>query len=491
MSSPCQTPGSPPPPPRLAAVRSAGLAGACLSLALAIFLDPGVVVAQAPVEPGRDPAQAPGRIVGVAFDSAAAQPFDSATVLLLDPGGVEVWQRTWTDADGRFSLEAVAPGEHVVVLEHDHLANLRLTPILRTVEVESSREAEVRLDSPSLATLWPLLCEEPRADGVSVVVGRIVDSVTGVPQPGLTAAARWWSEEGEGRSVGSKTDATGSFALCGVPSDRPVMLTAIFLDGSVAEVRGELAPALAHHRDLELNLGRPGAIQGVISDAETGEPIPAAEVTLVGTDYRAVTGTDGSFRFSDLEQGRYDLEMDHLAYGRQEREVVLGSRTLEIDARFSPRAIELEGFTVTVLQPRLEDEGFYHRRRLRGATRATFLTGEELQARHAHDLPWALRNITGTWLRMVGDNGPYLEARSQGVTCSVPIFLDGMLMTGTLVDGTPLGGVFNLRNLDLDEILAVEVYPPDGGILALPAEFQARLPGLPGPGCGGLLIWTR
>jgi hypothetical protein len=82
---------------------------------------------------------------------------------------------------------------------------------------------------------------------------------------------------------------------------------------------------------------------------------------------------------------------------------------------------------------------------------------------------------------MVGDNGPYLEARSRGVTCSLPVFLDGMLMEG----------VFNLGNLDLDQILAVEVYPPDGGILALPTEFQGRLPGPPGPGCGGLLIWTR
>jgi hypothetical protein len=479
----------------MAGVGAGGLAGVCLGvclcLALAIFLDPSSALAQAPVESGITEAPPAGRIVGVAFDSAAAQPFDSAAVLLLDAGGVDVRARVWTDADGRFSFDTVPAGEHVVVLQHDHLENLRLTPILRTVEVESSGESTVRLDSPSLTTIWPLLCDEAPEDGVSVVVGRIVDTTTGVSQPGLTAAARWWTREAQGRSVVSRTDAGGFFTLCGIPSDRPVILTAILLDGSTVELRAELASDLAHHRDLELNLGRPGTIQGVVSDAETGEPIPDAVVRLVDTDHQTVTGSDGWFVFSDLEQDRYLLGMEHLAYGRQQKELLLGSRTLDIEARFSPRAIELEGVTVTVLQPRLEDEGFYHRQRLRGATRATFLTGEELEARHADNLAWALRNVTGTWMRMTGDDGPYLEGRSQGVTCSVPIFLDGMLMTGTLPDGTSLGGVFNLRNLDLDEILAVEVYPPDGGMLSLPTEFQGRLPGPPGRGCGGLLIWTR
>ncbi|MEJ2538516.1 MAG: carboxypeptidase regulatory-like domain-containing protein, partial [Gemmatimonadota bacterium] len=478
------------PPPRMACVGADGLAGVrpafwpgvCLCLALASFLVPSSALAQAPVESGTIEAPPPGRIVGVAFDSTAAQPFDSAAVLLLDAGGVEVRDRVWTDADGRFSFDAVPAGEHVVVLQHDHLANLRLTPILRTVAVESSGESTVRLDSPSLATMWPLLCDEALEDGVSVVVGRIVDSVTGVPQPGLTAAARWWTQEAQGRSVVSRTDAAGLFTLCGIPSDRPVILMAMMLDGSTVEVRAELAPAMAHHRDLELHLARAGAIQGVVSDAETGEPIPDAAVTLVGTDYRTVTGPDGWFGFSDLEQDRYLLEMEHLAYGRQQKELLLGSRTLDVDARFSARAIELEGVTVTVLQPRLEDEGFYHRRRLRGATQATFLTAEELGARHADNLAWALRNVTGTWMRMIGDNGPYLEASSRGVTCSLPVFLDGMLMDD---------GVFNLRNLDLDEILAVEVYPPDGVLIALPREFEGRLPGPPDAGCGGLLIWTR
>jgi len=469
------------PPPRVKGRRAGGLVATCQCIVLVALLDPSSVRAQLPGQSGGTPAPASGRIIGVAFDSAAAQPFDSASVLLLDTGGVEVRERVWTDTGGRFSFDAVAAGEHVVVLEHDHLSSLGLTPILRTVEVDASGETLVRLDSPSLTTIWPLLCDEAIEDGVSVVVGRIVDSATGVPQPGLTAAARWWTEEAQGQSVVSSTDAKGSFALCGIPSDRPVMLMAMFLDGSIVEVRAELAPALAHHLDLELDLGRPGTIQGVVSDAETGEPIPTATVTLVGTDYRTVTGPDGWFRFSDLEQDRYVLEMEHLAYGRQQKELLLGSRTLEVDARFSPRAIELEGVSVTVLQPRLEDEGFYHRRRLRSATQATFLTGDEIEERHAHNLPWALRNITGTWMRMIGENGPYLEARSRGVACSIPVFLDGMLMDG----------VFNLRSLSPDEILAVEVYPPTGGLLALPAEFAGRLPGLPGPGCGGLLVWTR
>lgn len=140
--------------PSLAAhLRFGWLAVAYVLLAPTILI-PTLGRAQEPLDTIRTVVAPPGRIVGSAFDSTAAQPFDSATVLLLDPGGVEVRQRALTESDGRFSFDGVPPGDYVLVLEHDHLANLRLTPILRNVRAQSSGAAEVHLDSPSLTTMW-------------------------------------------------------------------------------------------------------------------------------------------------------------------------------------------------------------------------------------------------------------------------------------------------------------------------------------------------
>ena len=446
--------------------------------ALAALLTSATLTAQEP-PPNRVGPRISGSIGGVAFDSVTARPLDDALVMLMDAGGLEIREQVRTDSQGRFLLENVPVGEHVVVLADDRLEELGLTPILRTVQVEASTESTIPLHTPSLATLWPLFCEGRQSGGTGVLYGRTLDSVTGVAQPEVSVSARWTQSAGRFGTVASQTDASGSYTLCGIPARTPVTLTARFIDGSVVEETVELNGAVVLPRDLMSGLGRPSAIQGFLSDAQTGEPISTAVVTLAGTDRRAVTGVDGGFRFPDLEQGAYLLEMEHLAYGRQQKELLLGSRTLEVDARFSAQAIELEGVTVSVPQPQLEDRGFYQRRRTVGATRATILTGEELMRRDSTSLPWALRNLPATEMRMSAPNGPTLQHRSGGRTCDMPVFLNNMLM----VD------VFNLASLDPDEILGIEVYPPTGaGFETLPLEYRTRAEY---PGCGGVLIWTR
>jgi len=464
-------------PPEQLAIRTGSAALLGVVLAFALFAPP-TVAAQDP-SANRVGPRISGSIGGLAFDSVTARPLDDALVMLMDAGGLEIRDQVRTDSQGRFLIEDVPVGEHVVVLAHDRLEDLSLTPILRTVQVQASTESTVPFHTPSLATLWPLFCEGRQSAGTGVVYGRTLDSVTGVAQPEVSVAAQWRESAGRVGTVSSETDASGAYTLCGIPGRTRVTLTARFIDGSVVEETVELNGAVVRPQDLMSGLGRPSAIQGFLFDAQSGEPIPTAVVTLAGTNRRAVTGADGSFRFPDLEQGAYLLEMEHLAYGRQQKELLLGSRTLEVDARFSAQAIELEGVTVSVLQPQLEDRGFYQRRRTVGASRATILTGEELMQRDSTSLPWALRNMPATEMRMSAPNGPTLQHRSGGQTCNMPVFLNNMLM----VD------VFNMASLDPDEVLGIEIYPPEGaGFSTLPLEYRTRAEY---PGCGGVLIWTR
>jgi len=341
----------------------------------------------------------------------------------------------------------------------------------------------VVLGIPSLASLWPLYCPDapPPAPTAGVLSGRVLDSVTEVPQPAVDVTARWVGPDGRTARTRTRTDRSGAFTLCGVPTDGPLTLTATFLDDLMVAEEVRLGGRQVAARDLTLPVGRPGTIRGTLTDADTGEPIASAVVTLAGTDRRAVTGRDGEFRFADLDQGEYLLQMEHLAYGTQSRELALGNRTLQVDARFSREAIELEGITVSVLQPRLEEEGFYQRKRRHSASSVTHLTGEELLTRDSTSLPWALQNIWDTEVRMTGENGAELQHRSRGRTCTMPVFVDGMLMRG----------VFNLGSLKPDEIEGIEIYPPQLlGLNLLPERFRLY-PGYTGSGCGGVLIWTK
>lgn len=57
-----------------------------------------------------------------------------------------------------------------------------------------------------------------------------------------------------------------------------------------------------------------GSISGSVSDKTTGEPVPTVNVTLTPGGASTVTGTDGSFSFTNLDPGDYTLEISKVGY---------------------------------------------------------------------------------------------------------------------------------------------------------------------------------
>ncbi len=56
------------------------------------------------------------------------------------------------------------------------------------------------------------------------------------------------------------------------------------------------------------------SIWGQVTDARTGEPLPGVIITAVGTDYTAVSDSNGIYIFVNLPPGTYTLAVDHNAY---------------------------------------------------------------------------------------------------------------------------------------------------------------------------------
>ena len=83
------------------------------------------------------------------------------------------------------------------------------------------------------------------------------------------------------------------------------------------------------HSDQLITTERAAVVRGVVQDS-LGRPLPSASVSLLGTAFRAVTGSDGSFALLDVPEGYYAVAADDSA------SVDLGVHGAEQDVRVAP-----------------------------------------------------------------------------------------------------------------------------------------------------------
>lgn len=85
-----------------------------------------------------------------------------------------------------------------------------------------------------------------------------------------------------------------------------------------------------------------GSIEGTVLDAVTKEPIPGANVAVVGTSYGAITNQNGMFRISNLPVGIYQLESYLIGYQPQLKTDVVVSVGKFTEVVFHLRQIDLK-----------------------------------------------------------------------------------------------------------------------------------------------------
>ena len=93
-----------------------------------------------------------------------------------------------------------------------------------------------------------------------------------------------------------------------------------------------------------------GTIKGKVLDSKTGEPITGAVVTIAKTNYKTITGLDGSFNFKNLPDGDYSISVTMISYQSLSKEIKSkGSGTSIEEIRFSLQSTtkSLENVVVT------------------------------------------------------------------------------------------------------------------------------------------------
>lgn len=91
-----------------------------------------------------------------------------------------------------------------------------------------------------------------------------------------------------------------------------------------------------------------GKVSGVVTDTETGEPLPGANVVIVGTNYGASTNAQGEYTILNVPPGTFAIEVSFIGYKTLEKSNVRVTSGLTTRLNFELEATTIEGQRVEV-----------------------------------------------------------------------------------------------------------------------------------------------
>jgi outer membrane receptor protein involved in Fe transport len=99
--------------------------------------------------------------------------------------------------------------------------------------------------------------------------------------------------------------------------------------------------------------GETGKIAGIVTDKTTGEPLPGANIVVVGTMLGASADQKGQYTILYVPPGTYEVQASLLGYGKVTvREIrVYIDQTARIDVALDPQAVEVGEITVIAQRP--------------------------------------------------------------------------------------------------------------------------------------------
>ena len=171
-----------------------------------------------------------------------------------------------------------------------------------------------------------------------------------------------------------------------------------------------------------------GRITGRVTDAATGEPLVAANVSMIGTSTGAATDRDGRFNIVSLPAGLYTLSISRIGYRPiQRRARVVGDSTLVVDVALESQVLEIPELVVE------RDRLVGNRDQVYAIPGSAHYLGPEALRRHqASDANRLLAEIPGVNLQEEDGYGlrPNIGLRGSGSERSQKITLmeDGILI---------------------------------------------------------------
>jgi hypothetical protein len=113
-----------------------------------------------------------------------------------------------------------------------------------------------------------------------------------------------------------------------------------------------------------------GAIEGFIRDGSTGEPLTAANLTVVGTPMGVTSDVNGFYRIANLKAGAYEIRARYIGYTSIRAATTVRPFTLtKLDLALQPSSVETGEVVITADRPEVQKD----------ATRSMSLRGGRLE----------------------------------------------------------------------------------------------------------------
>ena len=472
-------------------------------LFLAVALAASLAVPSSASGQAQPSPQGSGAITGRITDSLHARPLAGASVQAVRQGVESPTLRlALSDQSGRFLIDSLAPGRYAVSFSLPLLDSLGLVIPDHMVDVVAGRASDVQLGLPSASTFRAAACPGLElVPGQGAVIGSVVDATTEQPMPRATVVVAWVENSFDRATMravqqqrtGSVTaDSTGSYRLCGVPSDMTLVLQVqragmassavdLMVPDSVGLVRRDLsfaatvpvtatAPAPRAAADTVAATVRLPATTGnaVLSGVVTGpddRPIPDALVRIMSARVQARTDSLGRFTLGGLPPGTQMVEARHLGYGMARAAVELrDGRTAEQPLHLT-RVVTLD--SIRVLARRTLYAEF---ERHRSSPFGKFMDEDAIARRNPFETSDLLRMAPGFRVMGSGFDAQVVSARTTNfgnTSCPVNVVINGIPNQ-------------DINTVHPSEIAAIEMYRSPAGA---PLEYQS--------GCGLVVIWTK
>lgn len=432
-----------------------------------------------------------GRVEGLAFDSLA----------MLPAAGAQVWIPGTTisalaNEKGRYQLDSVPAGRQVIAFSTPALDSLGLGTLGTVVTVKSQEVMHVNLGSPSSNTIWKRLCENRLriAGDTGIVWGSVRDAATLTRLAGAPALFSWYDLKVNGRKIAFselstevRTDSSGIFVACGLPTDVSLTSKAIGTDAASGELefsigaRGVLRVDYLVSPDMRgrISIDTIGArrmtgprpkgtstVAGVVHDVR-GRVVADALVSIASADTAVRTDKDGAFTLRDMPAGTHGVQVRSVGYGMLTRLVDLRPNAVTETSFTLSTNTTLSVFNVRAAAvQRQEHAEFLERRRL-GLGYAV-----ETKDYGFSDPTDAIRNIPLVTVRTTAGQTT-VQMQDGNKVCTPNVFLDGNKIDMQAMQTYPI-----------DNIRAVEVY---NNKYTVPAQFITSA----FEGCGVIVYWSR
>jgi len=225
----------------------------------------------------------------------------------------------------------------------------------------------------------------------------------------------------------------------------------------------------------QLATGQASILVAFVTDT-AGKPLEGAQVDVVGTSLRGNTDVGGRVALLAVPPGNAVLRLRHLGFGELKIPISVTPGTLA-DGHYKMKPLSARDLKEVVIRAsELKPDRYaktgrfdeFYRRRAQGM--GTFLTREDVDARHAQKPEDLIRMVPGIRIRYRGMT-PYL----QFLRCDyVNVYIDGFRSRDGFRD------FFALSPLDIE---AIEVYH---GMAQIPPEFAIHT-----EDCAAIVVWTR